>query len=69
MFEVSPYTSGFLMRPSGAAVQAPLGSLPLQPGSESDCAPVLGEPMAYTLSGPIPGSVGNSIKHEENMKY
>ena len=44
------------MRPSGAAVQAPLGSLPLQPGSESNCAPVLGEPVAYTLSGPIPGS-------------
>ena len=25
VFEVSPDTSGFLMRPSGAAVQAPLG--------------------------------------------
>ena len=56
MFEVSPDTSGFLMRPSGAAVQAPLSSLPLQPGLESDCAPVLGEPVAFTLSGQIPGS-------------
>ena len=42
VFEVSPDTSGFLMRPSGAAVRAPLGRSPLQPGSESDCAPVLG---------------------------
>ena len=49
MFEVSPDTMGFL---SGAAVQAPLGSLPIQPGSESDCAPVLGEPVAFSLSGP-----------------
>ena len=56
MFEVSSDTSGFLMRPSGAAVQAPLGCLPLQPGSKSDCAPVLGELVAFTLSGPIPGS-------------
>ena len=56
VFEVSPNTSEFLMRPAGAAVQAPLGSLPLQPGSESDCAPVLGEPLAYTLNGPIPDS-------------
>ena len=30
-------------------------SLPIQPGSESDCAPVLGEPVAFTLSGPILG--------------
>ena len=56
MFEVSPDTSGFLMRPSGAAVQAPVSCLPLQLGSESDCAPVLGKPVAFTLSGPIPGS-------------
>ena len=56
VFEVSPDTSGFLMRPSGAAVQAPVSCLPLQPGSESDCAPVIGEPVACTLSGLIPGS-------------
>ena len=56
VFEVSPDTSGFLMRPAGAAAPAPLGSLPLQPGSESDCAPVLGELVAFTLSGPIPDS-------------
>ena len=31
VFEVSPDTSGFLMRPSGAAVQAPVSSLPFQP--------------------------------------
>ena len=53
--EVSPDTTGFLMRPSGAAVQAPLASFPIQPGSESDCAPVLGETVAFTLSVPIPG--------------
>ena len=37
VFEVSPDTSGFLMRPLGAAVQAPLASLPVQPASVSDC--------------------------------
>ena len=58
VFEVSPDTLGFLRRPSGADVQAPVSCLPLQPSSESDCAPVLGEPVAFTLSGPIPGSDG-----------
>ena len=53
VFEVSLWdTTGLLMRPSGAAVQAPLGSLP---GSDYTCAPVLGEPVAFALSGPIPG--------------
>ena len=54
MFEASPDTSGYLMRPSGAAVQAPVSCLPLQPGSESDCAPVLGEPVAFTGSDAPP---------------
>ena len=56
VFEVSPDTSGFLMRPSGAAVQAPVSCLPLLPGSASYCDPVLGDPVAFTVSGPIPGS-------------
>ena len=56
VFEVSPDTTVFRMRPTGAAVHAPLGRLPIQPGSESDCVPVLGEPVAFTLNGPIPGS-------------
>ena len=56
VFEVSPDTSGLLMRPSGAAVQAPVSCLPLQPGLDSNCDPVLGDPVAFTLSGTIPGS-------------
>ena len=56
MFEVSPDTLGFLMRPSGAAVPAPVRCLPCQPGSDSYCEPMLGDPVAFTLSGPIPGS-------------
>ena len=56
VFEVSPDTLGFLMRPSGAVVQAPVSCLPFQPDSDSYCAPVLGEPVAFTLSGPLPGS-------------
>ena len=47
VLEVSPDTSGFLMRPSGAAVQAPVGCLPLQPGSDSYCDPALGDPVAF----------------------
>ena len=56
VFEVSPDTSGFLMRPSGTAVQAPVSCLPLQPGSASYCDPVLGDPVAFAVSGQIPGS-------------
>ena len=56
VFEVSPDTSGFLMRPSGAAVQAPESCLPPQPGPDTYCELMLGEPVAFTLSGPIPGS-------------
>ena len=56
MFEVSPDTLGFLMRPSGAVVQPPVNCLPLQLDSESYCEPLLGDPVAFTLSDPIPGS-------------
>ena len=56
VFEVSPDTSGFLMRPSGAVVQPPVNCLPLQPDLESYCEPMLGDPVACTLSEPIPGS-------------
>ena len=56
MFEVSPDNSGFLMRLSGAAVPAPVSCLPCQPGSDSYCESMLGDPVAFTLSGPIPGS-------------
>ena len=55
MFEVSPDTSRFLMRPSGAVVPPPVNCLPLQPDPESYCEPMLGDPVAFTLSGPIPG--------------
>ena len=53
---MSPDTSGFLIRPSDAAVQAPVSCLPLQPGSASYCDLMLGDPVAFTGSGPIPGS-------------
>ena len=54
--EVSPDTSGILMRPSGAVLQPPLNCLPVQPDPESCCEPLLGDPVDFTLSGPIPGS-------------
>ena len=56
VFEVSPDTSGFLMRRSGAVVQPPVNCLPLQPDLESYCELMLGDPVAVTLSDPIPGS-------------
>ena len=56
MFEVSPDTSGFLMRPSGAAVQTPGACFPFLQvlGTFSD--PVLGDPVTFALSAPVPGS-------------
>ena len=42
VFEVSPDTTGFLMRPMDVTMQATSESLPIESGSESDCAPVLG---------------------------
>ena len=53
VFEASPDTTGFLMRLMDATLQATSG--------KSDCAPVIGEPVAFTLSGPIPGSDAPAI--------
>ena len=44
------------MRLSDAVVQPPVNCLPLQPDTESYCEPMLEDPVAFTLSDPIPGS-------------
>ena len=44
------------MRPSGAVMQPSVNCLPLQPDPESCCEPLLGDPVAFALSGLIPGS-------------
>ena len=56
VFEVSPDSSGFLMRPSGAAGQAPVACFPIAKDLHSYNDPVLGEPVAFALSAPVPGS-------------
>ena len=56
VFEVSPDTSGFLMRPSGAAGQVPVACFPFPKDLHSYNDPVLGEPVAFSLSAPVPSS-------------
>ena len=56
VFEVLPDSSGFLMRPSGAAGQAPVACFPFPKDLNSYNDPVLGEPVAFALSAPISGS-------------
>ena len=56
VFEVSPVTPGFLMPPSGAAVQTPGTCYPLPKVLNAFSDPVLGEPVAFALSAPVPGS-------------
>ena len=53
---VSPVSPGFLMRPSGAAVQQPKTGLPLPLALDSFSDPVLGEPIAFAQCALIPGS-------------
>ena len=43
------------MRPSGAVIQPPVNCALLRPDSESYYEPMLGDPVAFTLSEPIPG--------------
>ena len=56
VFEVSPVTLGFLMRPSGAAVQTPGACFPLPQVLNAFSDPVLGDPVAFALTTPVPGS-------------
>ena len=55
VLEVSPDTSFFVMRPSGAAGQAPVACFPFPKDFDSHYDPVLGEPVAFALSAPVPG--------------
>ena len=55
MFEVSPDTSGFLMQPSGAAVQTPGACFPFPQVLNTFSDPILGDPVAFALSTPVPG--------------
>ena len=56
VFEVSPDTTGFLLRTRDDAVPTSPVGLPIQLGSESDFPPQLGEPVAFNLSWSGPGS-------------
>ena len=56
LFNVSPVSPGFLMRPSGAAVQQPEAGLPLPVALNSFSDSVLGDPIAFAQCALIPGS-------------
>ena len=56
VFEVSPVSTGFLMRLSGATVQTPGACFPFPQGLNTFSDPVLGDPVAVALSAPAPGS-------------
>ena len=56
VFDVSPVTPGFLMRPSGTAVKQPVACLPLPQALDTFSDPVLGDPKAFSQCAPVPGS-------------
>ena len=56
LFNVSPVSPGFLMRPSDAAVQQPEAGFPLPLALDSFSDPVLGDPIAFAQCALIPGS-------------
>ena len=56
LFNVSPVSPGFLMRPSGAAGQHPEAGLPLPSALVGFSDPVLGDPIAFAQCALIPGS-------------
>ena len=56
VFEVSPGTSGFLMRLSGAGVQTPVASFPFPEAVNPFSDPVLGDPIAFVQCTLVPGS-------------
>ena len=55
LFNVSPVSPGFLMHPSGAAVQQPEAGLPLPLALNSFSYPVLGDPIVFAQCTLIPG--------------
>ena len=55
-FEVSPDTSGILMRPLGSGVQLHVTGPPLAQAVGSYSDPVLGDPIAFAQCALIPGS-------------
>ena len=56
LFNVSPVSPGFLMRPSGAAGQHPEAGLLLPSALDSFSDSVLGDPIAFSQCAQIPGS-------------
>ena len=56
VFDVSPDTSGFLMRPPSAAVQTPVAGFPFKPALNTFSDPVLGDPIAFAQCATVPGS-------------
>ena len=56
LFDVSPVSPGFLMRPSGAAVRQPDAGLPLPLALKSFSDPFLGSPFAFAQCAAHPGS-------------
>ena len=56
LFNVSPVSPEFLMRPSGAAVQQPEAGLPLPLALDSFSDPLLGAPIAFAQCALIPGT-------------
>ena len=56
LFDVSPVTPRFLMRPSGTAVPTPVVCLPLPQTLDTFSDPVLGDPIAFAQCALVPGS-------------
>ena len=56
LFHVSPVSPGFLMRPSGAAVQQPGAGVPLPQTLDAFTDPVLGDSIVFAQCALIPGS-------------
>ena len=56
LFHVSPVSPGFLMQPSGAAMQQPGADAPLPQILDGFTDPVLGDPIAFAQCNLIPGS-------------
>ena len=55
LFNMSPVSPGFLMRPSGAAGQHPEAGLPLPSALDSFSDSVFGDPIAFAQCAQIPG--------------
>ena len=56
VFDVSPVTPGFLIQPSGTAVQQPIAGLPLPQTLDTFSDSVLRDLIAFAQCAPVPGS-------------